>query len=253
MKSFCLLFLISICCEGFSQDVRIKLQNCKLADETLNEIQNSLIFQISFYGEIFKERATSSFHARIFGTEKEFLKYAKTEANYNPLKTNAIAFYDEDLREMILHTEIDNFERVFSHELSHAIFAYYCSGASAWYDEGLAEFFEDIIFLDSSYYFSLERITRKINDAQALLRDGASIKDAIYTKRFYRASDSNNYTLSWAVIYYLYNTNYNLLERIIASLCDDPKHGIDLSYPGGVDILALDVKSYFLNTKPIVQ
>lgn len=136
--------------------------------KTFDEIRRSLDFQLQFYAQTFHDNAPSSFSAKIFGTEKEFHKYAKEKANFNPRKNHSLAFYSPRLKEMILHQEIEDFSKTFTHELSHAILHYYCDKADTWIDEGLAEFFEDIIFLDTTYYFDVSQL-KKIERVKSLL------------------------------------------------------------------------------------
>ncbi len=81
----CLIFF-GLAHMGKAQEVRIRLENCNLEKETLTEIQNAFNFQLQFYAHIFNDSAITEFKARIFGTEKEFLKYSKEKANYNPVR-----------------------------------------------------------------------------------------------------------------------------------------------------------------------
>src|SRR5438045_74579 len=111
----CLIFL-ALAHMGNAQEVRIRLENCTLEKEALNEIQNSFNYQLLFYGSIFNNQTITGFKARIFGTEKEFLKYSKEKTNFNPVRSHSIAFYNFKLREMILHKEIEDFSRIFAHE-----------------------------------------------------------------------------------------------------------------------------------------
>jgi hypothetical protein len=245
--ALCIVFVCAYF-TNYSQEVRIHLEKCTLDKETLAEIKSSLQFQVDFYARIFNDHTVNSFKARIFGTKKEFLKYSKDKANFNPVRTNSIAFYDDDLKEMILHKEIDHFSQTFSHELSHAILHYYCKDASSWLHEGLSEFFEDIIFKDSAYHFDLEQVN-KINAARSFLLEGASIDEAIYSRDFYRVPSTKNYTLSWAIIFYLYTTKADLLSKTVRESCNE-RDVFDLIYPGGLKLLQIDVKSFFLNEKP---
>ena len=236
-----------------AQNVRIRLENCELDPQTLVEIQNSLNFQLVFYERIFKTPVDSSFKARIFGSEKDFVKYSKSKANFNPTRSHSIAFFDYNLMEMILHKDVDDFASVFAHELSHAILHYYCKDASTWIHEGLAELMEDIVLVDSKYFFDVTQVV-KIGSAQTLLREGASVSDAMKSSSagtFYQSVSSwPNYTLSFAALLYLYNTRDEVLSGIIRGECDWKHDQFLLYYPGGLDLFEMDVKSYFLNHRP---
>lgn len=151
---------------------------------------------------------------------------------------------------MILHKEIDNFSRVFAHELSHAILHYYCENASSWLHEGLAGLFEDIILLDSVYYFDQTQV-EKFQDARAFLLADASVTEPIYSRNFYAAhANTRNYTLSWALVLYLYKTNPALLSAIVHGNCNEDSDTFTAHYPGGMDLLQIDIKSFFLNFNP---
>jgi len=247
---FILWCCLCMSCVGYTQEVRIKLENCKLDSATLAHIKSSLNFQLGFYAGIFKDKTKNSFKARVFGSEREFLKYSKSKADFNPVKGNAIAFYSHDLNEMILHTEIDNFAHTFSHELSHAILHYYCKKAETWLHEGLAEMLEDVIAADTVYTFDDQQID-KIRYAKTLLLSGTSLQDVVDSRDFYNKGVSHrNYTLSWATVIYLYRTNSELLSKLITSNCQNREEFINRTYPGGLALLTSDVKSFFLNIKP---
>jgi hypothetical protein len=206
---------------GKAQEVRIRLENCTLQKETLNEIQNSFNYQLQFYARIFKDQTKTGFRAKIFGTEKEFLKYSKEKTNFNPVRNHSIAFYNFRLREMILHKEVEDLPKTFAHEMNHAMLHYYCESASTWLDEGLAELFEDIVFIDTTYYFDSTQL-KKIQKAKVFLLEGASITEPFFTKNFYDTySSTKNYTLSWALVFYLYKTNWKILSRIIRGNCSE--------------------------------
>jgi len=240
--------LLSVfCCDA--QSVRIQLMNCKLDKETLDQIQNSLNYQLRFYSEIFNQPANMSFKAVVFGTEKEFVKYAKAKANYNPIKNHSIAFYDYGLNEMILHKEVDNFPVVFAHEVSHAILRFYCEHPDSWLNEGLASVLEDVVANDSAFYFA-EKQFSKITGVQKLFLEGRSIKEAIESRDFYQVPAMyRNYKLSFAVILYLFQDR-KLLANIIKSDCVKTNDMIHNDYPEGLDLLQIDVKSWFFNYDP---
>lgn len=246
---------IFFCClcltyTSYAQEVRIKLENCTLEPSVLTQIKGSLTFQLDFYAGIFKDKNKNSFRARVFGSKREFLKYSKSKADFNPLRTSAIAFYSPTLNEMILHTEVNNFASTFSHELSHAILHYYCKNTETWLDEGIADMLEDVIRTDSVYTFDNRRI-EKVLSARKLLQEGASFQDVIDSGDFYNKTMSyRNYTLSWAVVTYLYETDTRLLFRMITASCQSPDEFISTTYPGGLSLLVPDVKSFFLNNKP---
>lgn len=244
---FCFFFLL-VGFKGYSQEVRIKLENCVLEKENIDRIQNALNFQLQFYQKAFNDSATSRFKARIFGTEKEFLKYSKEKADYNLVKHNAIAFYHFKLKEMILHKDIELFAETFSHELSHALLDEYCKNRSVWLDEGLAELFEGIYSTDSTYYFNTYHF-EKIQTVKSRLLAGESIRETILSNNFYSSSADKNYDLAFATVLYLYKTNREILHKIIRNECGQETHDLSLSYPGGLDLLQIDVKAFFLNEK----
>ena len=232
-----------------AQSVRIKLVNCKLEKETLAHIQNSLNYQLRFYSEIFNQPVDTSFRAVVFGSEKEFVKYAKAKANYNPLKNHSIAFYSHDLKEMILHNQVDNFPKVFAHEVSHAILRFYCEHPDTWLNEGLAQVLEDVVANDSAFYFADTQLS-KIASVQKLFSEGRSIKEPIDTRNFYQPPASyRNYQLSFAIVLYLYQ-NRKILANIIKSDCIQINDIISNYYPEGLDLLQIDVKSWFFNYDP---
>lgn len=244
------LFLGCIWHISDAQSIRIKLDNCHLDKETLEKIQNSLNYQLLFYSDIFDKPIDSTFNARIFGSEKSFVKYAKIKADFNPNRNHSIAFYDPDLKEMILHKEIDDFPRIFAHELNHAILHFYCPKVAIWMNEGLSELLEDLVANDTAYYFGLTQL-EKISTARNFFLEGASIKHVINANNFYHSSfQFQNYTLSFAIVFYLFHTNKAVLAKIIQSAHTNPNQALLMNYPGGIDLLAIDVKSFFLNFRP---
>lgn len=235
---------------GNSQEVKIKQVNCRLEEETLKEISIAIDMQISFYRGIFNDTTKNSFSARVFGTRKEYIAYSKSHADYNPNKTDALAFYSNELNEMILHLEIDDFVKTFKHELNHAMYEYYCQDHPVWLTEGLSEFMENIEYINGSYGFDVEHINAAIR-AKSYMMDGATIKNTINNPRFYRDNAGQNYTLSWAIVYYLYTTNKLILDDLIRNACGDVGFFvIDRIYPGGLELLQSDMKSFFINYSP---
>jgi hypothetical protein len=231
-----------------AQQVRIALQNCKLNEETLIDIRHSLTFQSEFYADIFNDNTIRNVKARIFGSKKEFLEYAKTKAGFKASRTHTIAFYSYTLKEMILHTEVDDFPRTFAHELSHAILHARCPEHDDWLSEGLAEFFEDVIADDTTYRFNFSQIN-KFRDTAAFFRAGADIGETVHTANFYGSDSDKHYTFSWAIVLYLYQLNPELLKKIIVENCKGVPDTLDLNYPGRLDLLHIDIKSYFLNAR----
>jgi len=245
-----LVIVLSVFYVGEAQSVRIKLVNCNIDKETLTHIQNSLTYQLRFYSQIFNQPIDTSFRAVVFGTEKEFVKYAKSKANYNPLKNHSIAFYHEGLNEMILHKEVENFPKVFAHEVSHAILSFYCNYETKWLDEGLAEVLEDVVANDSVYYFA-DTQHSKITTVQKLFLEGRSIKEPLNTTNFNQPpSNIRNYNLSFAIVLYFFQTRKEILKNIMRSDCSQVNNIININYPEGLDLLQIDVKSWFLNYDP---
>jgi Protein of unknown function (DUF1570) len=249
---FCFVAMMSITSTNLhSQEVRIILQNCKLSPEVMAHIQNSFFFQLKFYSEVFGDSTQNKFRARVFGTEKEFLNYSQQDRKRAPVLSDAIAYYDANRNEMILHTEVTDFPRVFSHELSHAILDYYGNNAERWLTEGLSEFFEDVIKKDSAYFFGPMQAT-KVRDTQYFLStEKAHITDPMDASDFYGKSSSKNYTLSWAVMFYLYRANRDLMNTIIRESVSGDWDVFDHHYPGGWAVFKMDAKSFYLNEHPI--
>lgn len=236
----------------YSQEVRIRLENCSLDEAALLQIRHSFDFELAFYARVFGSDAMSGFHARIFGTEKEYLKYSREKGNSYATRHQFIAYYSINTKEMVLHAEVDNFPMVFAHELNHAILNFYCNDYKygSWLTEGLSEFFEDIVYIDSTFRFSPIQ-TNKITAIRGYLKDGYSLTGTLYSEDFYKNSDSDrNYKFSWAVIFYLYKTNPDLLLKIIRESCTTETDGLDSLYPGGIELLQADLKSFYLNYNP---
>ncbi|MGC3946488.1 MAG: DUF1570 domain-containing protein [Chryseolinea sp.] len=236
-----------------SQVVRIKLENCTVDKKTLSQIQNALSYQLRFYAKVFNQPADTSFRARVFGSEKEFVKWSKEHANYNPVRNHSIAYYDPTLNEMILHKEVPDFAKVFSHEVSHSILDHYCTGVSTWLHEGLAQFLEDVVANDSAFYIAKTQ-EPKIRKVEQLFDEGRSVKEPLTTKSFYEAPALwRNYPLSFAVVLYLFQAKREVLAKLIRSDCEGAYDAIKESYPEGLELLQLDVKSWFLNYQATVN
>jgi hypothetical protein len=246
-----LIVVLGIFHSAVAQNVRIRLEKCQLEPETLHKIQNSLNFQLQFYGNIFNAAVDSSFKARIFGSESDFIKYSKTKANYNPRANHAMAFYDHNLKEMILHKNVDDLPKVFGHELSHAILDYYCKDAHSWIHEGLAELLEDIVLIDSIPYFGVGQLD-EIVSAQRWFQEGASVTEVVNGNGdfYHLSSESRNYSLAFATVLYLYAARGEVLSNFLQGECNGRYDNLDLCYPKGLDLLEIDVRSYFLNYRP---
>lgn len=244
--------VLLVCLSGSltAQNVKIRLHNCTLDSKTLEQIQYTLNFQLTFFEELFKQPVDSAFNARIFENEKEFATYSKMNSNFNPVKDHTIAYFDIKSKEMYLHKEVDDFATVFAHELSHAILYSYNLQTDPWLEEGLAELLEDIKPMDSSYHTGEAR-SKKIKSVQFQFGEGASIRDAIFSADFGRKSDYyQNYLLSFATVMYLVNARRDIFPGIARSQHSNSYYALMTNYPGGIDLLEIDVKSFFLNFKP---
>lgn len=243
------LLLVIQCNLASAQNVRIKLENCKIDQATYNEIRNALNFQLSFYARIFNAPPAREFQARIFRTKAEWVEFSKNNINYNPLKRNAAAYYSPEMKEMILHLEVTDFAKIFAHELSQALHYYYAGKYMAerqaeWIHEGVATLLEDMVVTDSTYYLG-ERATTRWRRLNSLYEKAMSL-ERVYDQ----VENFEDYILAWWAAYYLYRINKDVLYNIIRSEVSTSGRRFDALYPGGLDQLNIDSRSFFLNAVP---
>ena len=234
------------------QDVSIILEGFSLDQKTYNARSASLTFQTNFYSSLFDLDKEKRFSARIFGKRKDFVRYAKDSANYNPNKTDAIAFYDPDLQEMVLHAEVNDLEATFAHELSHAIIGELNETVPLWLNEGMAELMETIVYENGNFNFG-PYLTKNTINAKNYLSYGHKVEWALSTDDFYGNNISENYRLSWAVVHYLQEVNISILKNLIKTDYRNTLNPISLYYPGGFDALSGDVQAFFQNKFPIIE
>jgi hypothetical protein len=249
MKAFLFsVFLISTIGSSYAQDVHISLVNCTIAPKELSEIKSALSFQLQFYARVFNDTVANKFKAKIFGSQTEFAKYALEKVGFNPIKESAGAIYNPKLKEMIMPKTSGDFVATFSHELSHAIIDCYVDDPTTWLNEGIAEFLEDIIFQDTTFYFRKKQLD-KVKWAREYLKDNASVLELVNADDFYNG-DYKNYSLAWGIIYYLYNIDQKILSRLLKEDRRRADNLLEDYYPGGANALEQDVKSFFLNFDP---
>jgi len=242
-----LLFFVQ-CQFAHAQDVRIKLENCKIDQAMYNKIRASLSFQLTFYSRIFNAPPAREFRARIFKTQSEWAAFSKKNINYNPLKRNAAAYYSPATKEMILHLEVTDFAKVFAHELSHALHYYYAGNrrndTNDWVHEGVAFLLEDMVVTDSTYYLG-DGSANKWRYVVGLYAQGMS-----FEKVYEHVENYQDYVLAWSATFYLYRSNKEVLYNIIRGEPFESGDQFKSLYPGGLQQLNIDSRSFFLNAVP---
>lgn len=235
-----------------AQRVTIQLVNCTLAEEEIERIKGSLTFQDLYYGEIFKVEKSVGLRAKIFSNEAEFQKYSKAKHNFNPIRDHSVAYYNHDIKEMILHKDVGNLSQVFSHELSHAMFDFHCPEVDMdpWLTEGLAEVFEDVVYQNEEFVMD-KSFLNKVPTAKRYFLEGQSLLAVSDDDEFYKnATQDANYSLAWALTYYLFTQHPEVLKQIIRTAGTGNFYPLDSHYPGGLPALEADAKSFFFNYNP---
>ena len=150
---------------------------------------------------------------------------------------------------MILHLEVPQFSNVFAHELSHALHFYYAgysrSGTRTdWVHEGVAFLLEDLVITDSTYYLGDGEV-KKWRYLTGLYEQGMSLE-----KVYEGVEGFDEYVLAWSAVYYLYRTNKEVLNNVIRGEATEPGQLFASLYPGGLEQLNIDSRSFFLNQSP---
>lgn len=244
------LLVSSIGC--IAQQVTIQLVNCTLEKAEIDRVKGSLTFQDMYYSALFQTQTRVGLRAKIFPNESEFKKYSKAKHDFNPVRDHSIAYYSHDIREMILHKEVGNLPRVFSHELSHAMFDFHCPEVDMdpWLSEGLAELFEDVVYENEQFIMDKSYL-QKVSRAKAFFLEGKSLTGVHDYNEFYKNTTQDaNYSLAWALTYFLFTQHQDVLKQIIKSAGSGNVYPLEMHYPGGLPALEADAKSFFFNYTP---
>jgi hypothetical protein len=225
--------------------------NCKLDSSLFEELSYTLKFQVDFYTKVFDYKTNKVFTARIFGTEKEYKNYSREHLDFNPVSHNALAFYNRESNEMLLHLETTDLLGTFKHELSHGILDHYCELTPYWLNEGMAQLMSTIGLSEdkSSFTFSSNFKEYFVQAKKYILQNpGIDVSSTIYAKNM-STNAYEKYLKSWMIVTYLYITNQKMLISIIGEICSKQYELLDYIYPGGISVLNADMKFFFMNYK----
>jgi len=143
-------------------------------------------------------------NVRIIGTQADFQSYRQQRAPQ--LRTNS-GFYTSDNNEAVVFqgNNPDMMRAVIRHEATHVMMAGLYGATPSWFNEGLAEYFEQLQLSGQARQvgpvrYHWEYLQQRMGDGQLM-----PLLDYINQppQRWYNGNLRDNYGMGWSLIYYL--------------------------------------------------
>lgn len=242
MVFICLLSHVSL-----AQHLEIALYKAKLSEKEMIHITEGLRFEIDFYNALFGDSIKGNIKARFFGSHPSFINFSKERT---PLKRphEVAGYFIPHLNELIVYknSNSDRFLQVYSHELSHALLEKKFDNSPYWLNEGLAEFFESIVFSKEGSRSNAD--SRTVNSAYGVIKSKTSL-ERFFSRPYSDWQDSSRvmYALSWAIVNYFY---FNKLEEFLEIISElgagrSSLEAINSVYDRGFDEFHKDIRNYY--------
>tara|TARA_R110002072_G_scaffold187924_4_gene344723 strand:+ start:3175 stop:4299 length:1125 start_codon:yes stop_codon:yes gene_type:complete len=184
--------------------------------------------------------------------------HAKTSPNSKPVN----GFYSMGKNQAVVSFDPDNIARTLGttfHEISHLITASHLGPTPPWLTEGLAEYFETMQVKDQAGTIYPNQAHIKLLKQTPL----PSLRDylAIDRPEWHRAQRDRNYAIAWSLMNFLLQgapgmyALQEVIQQAEANFCQpfSAVAVLDQAYPGGIQRLEQDWRSWLENNQFRVQ
>ncbi|MGI4749815.1 MAG: DUF1570 domain-containing protein [Janthinobacterium lividum] len=204
-----------------AQMLHIEKLHCSLSKEDAASIEKIAHYESIFYNAVFDTGKNDSLaiNVHIFGRKQDF---SQTPDGENVLHVSSDGYFMANTGDVFL-LKTDHVNSALLHEISHAFLHHNFSRPPKWFDEGLATYFGSLIVQNGQIFYTpvsgrIERI-RELNE-----KGNLHLADFLNSNNSWHGTQqdiTDQYTISYSIIYFLVKTNLNLLKH----LADELKNG----------------------------
>ena len=203
-----------------------------------------------------------SLNVRIIGTQSDFQNYRQQRAPQ--LRTNS-GFYTSDNNEAVVFQGNDPevMRAVIRHEATHVIMAGLYGATPSWFNEGLAEYFEQLQVSGQARQigpvdYHWVHLQKRLAQGQLMpLRDYINLPP----QRWYSGDLQDNYGMGWALVYYLMSEpeGKQFLKGMMNEMAENycwstpGSEYFDDHYPGGFKAFEAGWKTWLAKSEPIAH
>lgn len=246
-------FVLSGCwCNIFAQ-YRITDDNNVLSKKEKSNLERVIGYQLNFYRQVFPEDSleSSAVKLTIFDSYPAYLLYRKEQ---NPIVIhNCLGFYSTKNKEAVVCKDknSERFMETAYHEISHFFTNTYFTNIPVWLNEGLAVYFSRFNISKKSikpepHQYYIDRVKTLIAIHDINLTDFFRWNQRRFVKESF-TNDSYGYALAYAVVWFIMQSDENLMIDYIRHL-KSTENGLicfDVVYPGGFKAFETDFFQYF--------
>lgn len=235
--SILLVFIGTFCS---AQKIRYNTMKCTISKGAKDSIQKMAKYELDFYRSIFTIDKIPTVTVKLYGTTERFKQAEKNIPRWNRSKTG---FYMVGRREVAVLKDV-NFIYTAYHEINHFIFHTQFKTIPTWVDEGLSCYFENAKFDSTGNVVIQPWRYGKYRLKELFRKNKISVERMAHRshKKFHTGKELDHYVEAWAVVYFLMETNKNVMIEIIRNNTPD---AIEMCYKGGMAQLQKDVTEYY--------
>jgi len=228
----------------------------------ISRIKEGVQFVYNYFTNVFEINLNSEIKLKIFGVYKDFMiyqfkLYGKTYTDHGVYSniTNEALVNGSKYRNRVVGTSI--------HEASHALIQPSGYRIPAWVNEGIAEYFEEMVFNENKISFNPQY--DRHNELKQLLLDDDLISLLEYfglTNEAWKnrslVDDRVSRSIAWSLVHFLMSSpdGVGAIKNILKNFETDDEtpsmYIVNKSYPGGLNVLEKQWHQY-LSGEPTVH
>lgn len=198
-------------------------------------------------------------NVRIIGTQADFQRYRQQRAPQ--LRTNS-GFYTSDNNEAVVFqgNNPDTMRAVIRHEATHVIMAGLYGATPSWFNEGLAEYFEQLRVSGQARRISPVDYHWAHLQKRQQRRQLMSLQEYVNLKpqQWYGGNLKDNYGMAWSLVYFLMTDpqGKRFLKEMMNDMAQDycwstpGSEYFNAHYPGGFVAFEADWKAWLAKSLP---
>lgn len=228
-----------------AQKIQYDCRGCTLTDSAKYKIQKIVEYETAYFAKVFGPRRKQNIRIRYYADQQKFKKAQRLMVGRVASTTGIYATASR----LVMIFKSEHFLQTSFHECTHAIYHHHATFRPDWINEGLAEYFKGAV-VDSLDSIRIDPLWGRKLEMRKMVSDSSfsflSTVKASYNK-FHRFHESENYTKSWGLVYYLRMQYDELFSTILYKV----SHGLrsdkvlEEEYPGGLEQLRRDLIRFY--------
>lgn len=242
---FQITFLVLLAFNCDAQKIQYDCRGCTLPDSAKHNIQKIAEYETAYFAEVFGSKRKQHIRIRYYADQEKFRKAQRLQLGRVVSQTGVYATASR----LVMVFKSERFLQTSFHECTHAVYHHHAVFRPDWINEGLAEYFSGAV-IDSTGNVTIDPIWGRKLEMRKMVGDSSfsftrTIR-ASYNK-FHRFHESENYTISWGLVYYLRMQYDELFSTILYKV----SHGVrsetvlEDEYPGGLEQLRKDLVRFY--------